>query len=304
MAKAGLLFVGTDDGVVLFSNPNNIGRWLRIGHELRGHAIDAIWPMADNPLVLYAAGVGMPLQRSDDGGQSWRPALEAEAAIVTGSHSAPGTLYLGATDGQVYRSDDAGASWAACLQEPQSTAGVAGLIVAPADARRLYVGLANGDVWTSPDGGATWAPFGSRLPAAAEGLAAVATGTSALYATAAGALYRCAEPEGRWGPVAAAPSAGGPLASLSGKVPVLLLGQSVSGIARSDDNGATWTAVGEEVDWGGRVSAIAPASYHIDSAFAGSVGGTLAASSDRGRTWQLLKQQLPATRSIAAARLA
>ena len=31
MAKAGVLFVGTDDGAVLFSNPNNIGRWLRIG---------------------------------------------------------------------------------------------------------------------------------------------------------------------------------------------------------------------------------------------------------------------------------
>jgi photosystem II stability/assembly factor-like uncharacterized protein len=304
MAKAGLLFVGTDDGMVLFSNPNNIGRWLRIGHELRGQAIDAIWPLADNPLVLYAAGGGMPLQRSDDGGQSWRAALDAEAAVVSGSHGAPETLYLGATDGQVYRSDDAGASWAACPQGPRPPSNVVGLIVAPADARRLYLGLADGGVWTSPDGGATWAPFGGGLPAAASGLAAVTAGTSALYAMAAGALYRCAEAEGRWEPIAAAPAAGGPLAALAGKVPVLLLGQSASRIARSDDDGSTWTAVADEVDWGGRVSALAAASYHIDTAFAGSVGGALAASSDRGRTWQQLKQQLPSIRSIAAARLA
>jgi photosystem II stability/assembly factor-like uncharacterized protein len=303
MAKAGLLFVGTADGMVLFSNPNNIGRWLRIGHELRGHAIDAIWPLADNPLVLFAAGDGMPLQRSDDGGQSWRPGLEMTATIVTGSHSAPETLYLGTPDGQVYHSDDAGASWVASPHGPWPMVGVASLIVAASDARRLYISLANGDVWTSPDGGATWAPFGSGLPAAAEGLA-MASGTGALFATAAGALYRCAEPEGRWEPIAAAPSAGGSIAFLPGKVPVLLLGQSSSGIARSDDDGATWTAVGEEADWGGRVSAIAAASYHIDSAFAGSVGGALAASSDRGRTWQMLKQQLPAIRSIVAARLA
>ena len=41
MAKAGLLFVGTEDGLLLFSNPNEIGRWLRIGQPFRGAAVRA-----------------------------------------------------------------------------------------------------------------------------------------------------------------------------------------------------------------------------------------------------------------------
>ena len=37
--------------------------------------------------------------------------------------------------------------------------------------------------------------------------------------------------------------------------------------------------------------------------FVASAGGRLATSTDRGRTWQLLKQDLPPIRSVAAARL-
>ena len=93
MAKAGLLFVGTDDGAVLFSNPNNIGRWLRIGQPFRGQAVRALWPLPDNPLVVFAAVQGLGLQRSDDGGQSWQAALDLDIAGVVGHHSAPNMLY-------------------------------------------------------------------------------------------------------------------------------------------------------------------------------------------------------------------
>ena len=55
--------------------------------------------------------------------------------------------------------------------------------------------------------------------------------------------------------------------------------------------------------WGGAITVIVPVGYHIDTAFAGSMNGRLATSTDRGRTWQLLKQDLPAIRGIAAARL-
>src|SRR5437773_4140454 len=116
MAKAGLLFVGTDDGVVLFSNPGAVGRWLRVGQELRGHAIRAIWPAADNPLIVLAAGAGMGVQRSDDGGQSWRETFDGDVTAVVGHHSDAVAVYLGTADGGVYRSADAGSSWEICPQ--------------------------------------------------------------------------------------------------------------------------------------------------------------------------------------------
>ena len=59
MAKAGLLFVGTGDGLFLFSNPNEIGRWLKIGQPFRGHAVAAVWALPHDPLVVFAAVVGM-----------------------------------------------------------------------------------------------------------------------------------------------------------------------------------------------------------------------------------------------------
>ena len=93
MAKAGLLFVGTDDGAVLFSNPNNIGRWLRIGQPLRGQVVRALWPLMDNPLVVFAAVQGLGLQRSEDGGQSWQAALDLDIDGVLGHHRAAGALY-------------------------------------------------------------------------------------------------------------------------------------------------------------------------------------------------------------------
>src|SRR5215210_1634439 len=99
MAKAGLLFVGTGDGLVLFSNPNNIGRWLRIGQPFRGHGVRAVWPLAENPLVVLAAVDGMGVQRSEDGGQGWQPVLAREASALVGAKSALERMYLTTKDG-------------------------------------------------------------------------------------------------------------------------------------------------------------------------------------------------------------
>ena len=83
---------------------------------------------------------------------------------------------------------------------------------------------------------------------------------------------------------------------------MLLLAQA-GGIARREELGASWTTAGIEGGWNGAITLIASVGYHIDTAFAGSGGGQLAMSTDRGRTWQLLKQDLPPIRSVAAARL-
>src|SRR5437762_2508118 len=113
MAKAGLLFAGTDDGVVLFSNPGAVGRWLRVGQELRGHAIRAIWPAADNPLIVLAAGASMGLQRSDDAGAQWgRYGMDASAGIAALADvpGQPGVLYAVAGEA-LYRCRDAEERW-------------------------------------------------------------------------------------------------------------------------------------------------------------------------------------------------
>ncbi|MEO7909681.1 MAG: hypothetical protein ABIV47_08540 [Roseiflexaceae bacterium] len=301
MAKAGLLFVGTDDGAVLFSNPNNIGRWLRIGQPFRGQAVRAIWPLADNPLVVFAAVQGLGLQRSDDGGQSWRATLDLDIAGVLGHHSTPSVLYAWSVGGELYSSDDAGEHWAGRALDGRAAQGVIGLVVAADAPRQLYLAQADG-VWASSDAGATWARFGERAPDSVQALAAHPTHSGRLYAVAASTLYECDATIGRWQRHQSAPPVDGPLTILAGQQPVVLA-KAGDSIARGDEIGASWTTAALDSGWNGQITVITPASYHIDTAFAGSAGGRLATSADRGRTWQLVKQDLPAIRSIAAARL-
>jgi hypothetical protein len=302
MAKAGLLFVGTDDGMVLFSDPGGVGRWLRIGQELRGRSVRAIWPAADTPLTVLAAVDGGGLQRSEDGGQSWQLALDAQALAITGGdRHEPGLMYVCTRGGEVFRSEDAGAAWAPCARGPWPAGGDARLIADHGDARKVYLGLDDGTVWVGSDGGSAWASYGSALSAGVDALAEDPSEPGSLYALAGGALYRCAGAAAAWRMVERAPQGNVLLAVLAGKQPALLL--AGGGIARSDDGGASWAAVGQDVAWESGVSALTPVPYHIDMALAGSGGGQLAQSADRGRTWHVLKHGLGPIRAIAAARL-
>jgi photosystem II stability/assembly factor-like uncharacterized protein len=301
MAKAGLLFVGTDDGAVLFSNPNNIGRWLRIGQPFRGQAVRAIWPLPDNPLVVFAAVQGQGLQRSDDGGQSWNAALDRDIESIVGHYTVPGTLYAWGAGGELYASTDAGEHWNRRSLGGQPGATLARVAIAPDDARRVYLGQDDG-VWVSSDAGVTWERFGEQPPSGIDALHAYQARPGLLYGVAAAGLYSCDGPVGRWLRDDSAPSANAALASLAGQHPVLLLAHA-SGIARREELGSSWTAAAIDGQWIGVATVITAVGYHIDTAFAGSSGGQLAMSTDRGRTWPLLKLDLPPIRSIAAARL-
>jgi len=302
MAKAGLLFVGTDDGLVLFSNPNNIGRWLRIGQPFREKVVRAVWPHADNPLVVLAAVAGMGVQRSDDGGQSWHMSFAAEASALAGARLAPDRLYLSTADGTIYRSDDAGIMWASCSvggwPGPRDTR----LIVAAKDAETIYVGSSDGSAWVSRDGGSGWARFGDRLAAPVAALSESFLPRGMLLALAGGALYQ-SDGTAPWRELTLPGPATEALAALMGQVPVLLVAQAEGGIARSDDSGATWTIADLERPTTASIGVIVPVSYHIDMAFAGDGAGALRTSGDRGRSWQIVKENLPPIRSIAAARL-
>lgn len=217
MAKAGLLFVGTDDGLVLFSDPGAAGRWLRIGHELRGGQVRAVWPLTDTPLLVLAGGPA-GLWRSADGGASWRQALDLDVVDLAGDKATPQTIDLAVASGQRYRSDDGGLTWVAQDRRPVSVP----------------------------------SPVSAALP---------------------------------------------------GREPALLAVLPQGGIGRSVDGGATFAPTQVDVPWTGEITIIAPAPYHIDTAFAGSANGQLTISADRGRTWRTIKRDLPPIRAIAAARL-
>ncbi|WP_129632645.1 WD40/YVTN/BNR-like repeat-containing protein [Candidatus Oscillochloris fontis] len=147
MAKAGIVYVGTDDGLVTYSDPGLTGRWRRIGHTLVERTVHGIIAADGDDaalVVIVSLDAGEALI-SLDAAQTWGPAPDAEAEALqalrqtsrpliataqgmaqwTGSHPpAPGaralamlagkqeTLLAAIAEGtQLLRSDDGGAHW-------------------------------------------------------------------------------------------------------------------------------------------------------------------------------------------------
>lgn len=144
MAKAGIVYAGTTDGLVTYSDPGGTGRWRRVAQTLEGRAVRAL--LAADALTLLAVVEGGAL-RSADGGQSWSAAPGDEAAGLLALADAPGPTVATAHGPAQWRGERAPAPGAAALA---LLAGKQETLIAAVDGG---AGLSR-----SEDGGASWAP--------------------------------------------------------------------------------------------------------------------------------------------------
>lgn len=201
MAKAGVLYVGADDGLYIFSDPGGTGRWRLLPDvALAGEQVFAL--VAADSLSLVAA-TKQAFLRSDDGGRQWREADAEDRALF--NFLATDRLPVATVQGMgVWRNADLGlpdASLLAVLSGKQEV-----LLAAVADGTRLlrsedggktwqevavawqgalsafapstyhidvvWAGTDRGQIWRSDDRGRTWQQVGS-IPAPVRCLAAV-----------------------------------------------------------------------------------------------------------------------------------
>lgn len=292
MAKALLLFIGTDDGLTLLTDPGGTGRWRRAGLSLPGVPVTGLWVNKASPLVVLAIAGGS-LYRSTDGGQNWR--AEMRAAGLSGPYgSSAHAPHVYVTAGnELLHSADSGATWSSSRLPGPCTALAAG------GDGRLYTAL-DTQALTGRNGGTIWEPAGPALPAAISALTTIPGRAEALCALAGGVVY-CAE-HGAWHIPAGAPGAATQLAVLAGSLPMLLIVLADGRVVRGTQ--VEWERSAASLPWRDATTVVAPSGYHMDRVFAGSEAGAVALSVDRARSWNIVYHGLATIRSIASARLA
>ncbi len=192
MAKAGIVYVGTDDGLVTYSDPGLTGNWRRLGHTLMGRTVHGIIATDgdDGALVVIVGLDGNEALISFDGAQTWGPAPEDEAEALqdlqetsrpliataqgmahwTGEHPpAPGaralamlagkqeTLLAAIAEGtQLMRSDNGGAQWDAATMAVPLLGAITVFAPCSYHMDTCWAGTDAGQVWRSDDRGQTW----------------------------------------------------------------------------------------------------------------------------------------------------
>lgn len=295
MAKATLLFLATDDGLALLSDPAGQGRWLRGPHALQGAAARSVWVDASNPLVTLVIANGR-VYRSADGAQTW-------TELTIGDPLAPGAALYGAlrppscvgllSGDSLFLSDDAGACW-----RELTLPGAFGAF-AINDAGRFY-GALDTQVLVSDDYGATWEPHGVVLPDSPRALIA-APGMAETVCALAGDRVYAGERFG-WRLIDGLPGEAIACIALAGATPTLIAALAGGGTVRGSFDG--WEPAVVALPWDGAATVLKPARYHVDIAFAASAAGEIAISTDRGRSWRLARRGLANVHDIAAVRLA
>ncbi|HET6501495.1 MAG TPA: exo-alpha-sialidase [Amycolatopsis sp.] len=195
------VLVGTRKGAFVLTSDGSREQWRVSGPHFAGWEIYHVAGSTADPARLYASQstswFGQLIQRSDDGGETWRPVGNRFGYDgATGTHqwydgtphpwefarvwhlepspSDPDTVYAGVEDAALFRSGDGGESW----QElpglrthpsgPSWQPGAGGMclhtvLLDPRDPERIYAAISAAGAFRSDDAGKTWRPINHGL---------------------------------------------------------------------------------------------------------------------------------------------
>jgi hypothetical protein len=271
MAKAELVLIGTDDGVVLLSNPGGIGRWLKSAHALRGRIIVATWAHPNDPTQLLCSDASH-MWRSIDGGQQWEQIDGPACQRIIASRTSPERIW--AHDGHMaYLSHDAGTTW--------QTVAPADQIAGGGDV--LWYSHAN-EGFLSTSGGTTWEPTPTWQHVV------ISHDGQHLWYGADGSLGYAQTR------IDDTPTDFVPVLACAGAARVV--GASASSLWSYADD---WHLI--ELLHGQSIAVLATTLYHPDRAWAGDTAGNVWYSSDRCLTWELIRGGFVSIHALATARL-
>jgi hypothetical protein len=195
------LLVGTRKGAFVLTADGDRADWTVAGPHFAGWEIYHVAGSPADPDRLYASQstswFGQLIQRSDDGGASWRPVGKDFSYEGTpGTHQwydgtphpwefarvwhlepaphDPDTVYAGVEDAALFRSTDGGGEWTELSglrthgSGPSWQPGAGGmclhtLLLDPADESRMYAAISAAGAFRSDDAGQSWLPINKGL---------------------------------------------------------------------------------------------------------------------------------------------
>ena len=195
------VLVGTRKGAFILTSDHGRQEWSVSGPHFAGWEVYHIKGSPADPNRLYAAPsggwFGQVLQRSDDGGATWRPVGNAfQYDGVPGTHqwydgtphpwefkrvwhlepslTDPDTVYAGVEDAALFRSTDGGETWQELSGLRQHTTGstwqpgAGGLCLHTVlldrhNPGRIFVAISAAGAFRSDDAGETWKPINKGL---------------------------------------------------------------------------------------------------------------------------------------------
>jgi photosystem II stability/assembly factor-like uncharacterized protein len=195
------VLVGTRKGAFILTSDHGRQEWSVSGPHFAGWEVYHIKGSPADPNRLYAAPsggwFGQVLQRSDDGGETWRPVGNAfQYDGLPGTHqwydgtphpwdfkrvwhlepspTDPDIVYAGVEDAALFRSTDGGESWQELSELRRHTTGSAwqpgagGLclhtvLLDKQNPGRIFVAISAAGAFRSDDAGETWKPINKGL---------------------------------------------------------------------------------------------------------------------------------------------
>ena len=167
-----VLFVGTEVGLYQAQPDGRQYTARALPLQGKGALRSPVLIDRDKPRRLFAATGRGGVQRSDDGGQSWREINDGilyKEAWSIAQHPDSGEIFVGTGPSAVFKSGDGGDHWTDCekLRElpetidwtfprPPHVSHVKGLALDPVDPKIVFGAIEEGWIVRSQDGGQSW----------------------------------------------------------------------------------------------------------------------------------------------------
>ena len=321
------IYVGMHDGVCAVSSEDGGENWRQGPVTPLPHAAARLTASPVNPERAYLAAYEAGVYRTDDAGLTWSHlgAYPTDYAHSVLAHpSEPETVYVGSEPAALFRSDDGGTSWGECqgfravpeasqwgFHAPTRDSHVRDLRVSPGDPAHLYAGIEVGGMVRSEDGGNSW----QQLPGLDDDIHCVNISgdrPQRVYVATASAPFRTDDGGDHWELINSGLERRYTLhvSAAPGDADLVLVTVSENArrkapqFYRSTDGGRSWQLVeglghGENPE--DMVVAFEWDLKSPDHVYAGTDGGKLFCSRDRGESWEQLPVSLP---SVAVGALA